>query len=95
MIDTAESRSISEFQSNIKEYVGRLKDSKSPLVLTIDGHPQLIVQDAESYRRLLERLEDAETTTAIRRGIEQFNRGEGIPLDEVEERLRKKHGFSS
>jgi hypothetical protein len=26
--------------------------------------------------------------------MEQFDRGEGIPLDEVEEQLRKKHGFS-
>ncbi len=43
---------------------------------------------------ILERLERAETVAAIRRGIEQFDRGEGIPLDAAEKQLRKKHGFS-
>lgn len=37
---------------------------------------------------------NAETLASIRRGMEQAERGEGIPLAEAEERLRKKHGFS-
>jgi predicted transcriptional regulator len=43
---------------------------------------------------MLDQLERAETIAAIRRGIEQARRGEGIPLEEAEKRLRKKHGFS-
>jgi predicted transcriptional regulator len=43
---------------------------------------------------MLDRLERAETTAAIRRGMEQIERGEGIPWDQAEARLRKKHGFS-
>lgn len=43
---------------------------------------------------VLERLERAETVAAIRIGMEQSDRGEGISLDETEMRLRKKHGFS-
>jgi hypothetical protein len=43
---------------------------------------------------MLERLDRAETLAAIRRGIEQFDQGEGISLDDAEERLRKKHGIS-
>ena len=34
MIDLREIRSVTEFQRNIKDYVGRLKKSKVPLVLT-------------------------------------------------------------
>ena len=52
------------------------------------------MQDAESYQLIIERLERAETLAAIARGMEQFERGEGISLDEAENRLRKKHGFS-
>ena len=37
---------------------------------------------------------NAETAAAIRQGIEQFERGEGIPLKQVERRLRKRHSFS-
>jgi PHD/YefM family antitoxin component YafN of YafNO toxin-antitoxin module len=94
MIDLREVRSVTEFQRNIKDYVGRLKGKKTPLVLTVNGRAELIVQDAESYQELLERLERAETMAAIRRGLEEAGRGEGIPLEEAEELLRKKHGFS-
>jgi PHD/YefM family antitoxin component YafN of YafNO toxin-antitoxin module len=93
MIDLREVRSVTEFQRNIKDYVGRLKENKTPLVLTVNGRAELVVQDAVSYQEILERLERAETVAAIRRGMEQAERGEGIPLTEAETRLRKKHGF--
>jgi len=93
MIDLREVRSVTEFQRNIKEYVERLKENKTPLVLTVNGRAELVVQNAESYQLMLERLERAETVAAIRRGIEQAERGEGIPLEEAEKRLRKKHGL--
>lgn len=94
MIDLREIRSITEFQRNIKEYVGQLKEKKTPLVLTVNGRAELVVQDAESYQLMLDRLERAETVAAIRRGMEQAERGESIPLEEAEKRLRKRHGFS-
>jgi PHD/YefM family antitoxin component YafN of YafNO toxin-antitoxin module len=94
MIDLREVRSVTEFQRNIKDYVARLKKKKTPLVLTLNGRAELVVQDAEGYQLMLERLERAETLVAIRRGMERFDRGEGIPLDKAERQLRKKHGFS-
>jgi PHD/YefM family antitoxin component YafN of YafNO toxin-antitoxin module len=94
MIDLREVRSVTEFQRHVKDYVGRLKSKKTPLVLTVNGRAALIVQDADSYQELLDRLERAETLAAIRQGMEQFERGEGIPLKQAERRLRKNHGFS-
>lgn len=94
MIDLREVRSVTDFQRNIKDYVGRLKQTKTPLVLTVNGRAELVVQDAESYQQILERLERAETLASIRRGMQQFDQGEGIPLDAAEEQLRQKHGFS-
>ena len=93
MIDLREVRSVTEFQRNLKEYVGRLKTKKTPLVLTVNGRAELIVQDAGSYQEMLDRLERAETVAAIRQGMEEFKRGEGILLGRAERRLRKKHGF--
>jgi prevent-host-death family protein len=69
VIDLREVRSVTEFQRNIKDYVARLKKKKTPLVLTVNGRAELIVQDAESYQEILERLERAETLAAIRRGM--------------------------
>ena len=94
MIDLREVRSVTEFQRNIKNYVGRLKKKKTPLVLTVNGRAELVVQDAVSYQLILERLERAETLAALKRGIDQFERGEGIPLDKAEKQIRTKHGFS-
>ena len=94
MIDLREIRSVTEFQRNIKEYVGRLKSNKSPMVLTVNGRAELVVQNAGSYQEMLDRLEYAETVAAIRRGMDQAVRGEGVPLAEAEKQLRKKHGFS-
>lgn len=37
MIDLREVRSVTEFQRNIKDYVGQLKQNKTPLVLTVNG----------------------------------------------------------
>ena len=94
MINLRDIRSVTEFQRNIKVYVGQLKQSKAPLVLTVNGRAELIVQDAESYQALLDRLERAETVASIRQGMEQFERGEGMSLKQAERKLRKKHGFS-
>ncbi len=94
MIDLREIRSVTEFQRNLKDYVGRLKENKTPLVLTVNGRAEVVVQDATSYQALLDRLERAETVAAIRQGIEQFERGKRIPLKQAERRLRKRHGFS-
>lgn len=94
MIDLKEVRSVTEFQRNVKECVGRLKRKKVPMVLTVNGRAELVVQDAASYQAMLDRLERAETLAAIRQGAAEFDRGEGIPLAQAEARLRKKHGFS-
>lgn len=89
MIDLREVRSVTEFQRNLKGYVGRLRDRKTPMVLTVNGRAELIVQNAVSYQALLNRLERAETVAAIRQGMEEFERGEGVSLKQAERRLRK------
>jgi len=94
MIDLREVRSVTEFQRNLKDCVGRLKEKKTPMVLTVNGRAEVVVHDASSYQALLDRLERAETVAAIRQGMEQFERGEGIPVKQAERRLRKRHGFS-
>ncbi len=93
MIDLRDVRSVTDFQRNIKDYVGHLKEKKTPLVLTVNGRAELVVQDAESYQALLDRLEHAETMAAIRRGMRDAEEGRMMPLREAERRLRKKHGL--
>jgi prevent-host-death family protein len=70
MIDLREVRSVTEFQRNAKEYVSKLRKSRTPLVLTVNGRAELVVQDAASYQEMLDRLEELEVVAAIRVGLE-------------------------
>lgn len=94
MIDLREIHSLSDFQRNTKSYVERLKETKSPVVLTVNGKAELVVQDAASYQELLDRVERAETVAAVRQAMEEFERGEGRPAREALEELRAKYGLS-
>lgn len=93
MIDLRDIHSLSDFQRNTKEFLRQMKESKSPLVLTVNGKAEVIVQDAESYQKMLERLERAEALAAVRQGMAEFERGEGRDAREAFEELRQKHGI--
>jgi len=94
MIDLTEIRSLTEFVRHSKECVGRIKRGKSPMVLTVNGKAALVVQDAESYQSMLERMDRAETLAAIKQGFEEAERGESRPASEVFSELSAKHGLS-
>jgi len=90
-LDLTEVHSLTDFLRNTKSHMRRMKRSKRPLVLTVNGRAELIVQDARSYQALLELADRAEVIEGIRRGLESMARGEGRPAEQVLEALRKKH----
>ena len=57
MIDLNEIHSLTEFQRNVKTYIGRLKKTGRPVVLTVNGKAELVVQDAVAYQRLLDLID--------------------------------------
>ena len=72
MLDlTQDIRSLTEFKRNTSELVENLKRTKHPLVLTVNGKAELVVQDAESYQALLNAAELVETLKGIKRGLDQ------------------------
>jgi len=83
--------SLTDFQRNTKEHLKHLKRSGRPLVLTVNGKAEVVVQNAGSYQKLLELIENAEAIAGIRRGLESVARGEGRPAREVFVNLRKRH----
>jgi prevent-host-death family protein len=94
MINLQDIRSLTEFQRNTKQYLQQIRQSRNPMVLTVNGRAEVVVQDAEAYQDLLDRLERAESLAAIRQGIQEFEQGEGRPAREALEGLRAKHGIS-
>ena len=93
MISLTNIHSVTDFQRNPKGILGKLKTSKRPVVLTVNGKAELIVQDAESYQQLLDKVEAAEDLEAIRRGLEQSLAGQGRPAAEFFQEFEAKHGL--
>ncbi len=95
MLDTRQIHSLTDFLRNHKAHVARLKETKTPEILTVNGRAEVVIQDAESYQGLLDRLHHMETLTAIREGIASAERGELKPAEQVFAEMQAKYGLHS
>jgi len=84
---------LTDFKRNTAEFREQLKRTGLPTVLTVDGRPELVVQDAAAYQKILDALERAEAIEGIRAGIESMKLGKGKPADEFFADLRAKLGM--
>lgn len=85
--------SLTHFKRNTTEVIEQLKASGEPMVLTVNGKAEIVVQDAASYQRMLELVDRAQAIIGIKKGLESVARGEGMPADQAFEQLRKKHSI--
>lgn len=82
--------SLSNFKRNTSDFLERLRETKAPLVLTLNGVSELVVQSAEGYQQLLDRVEYLEAVAGIRRGLEELAEGKAVPAIAALEELREK-----
>jgi prevent-host-death family protein len=88
---TRDIHSISDFKRKTPDFVKRLKKTGKPLILTMNGRAQVVVQDAASYQNMLELLEHAKEIEAIREGFVDVEQGNTMSLDEFDKEMRRKH----
>jgi prevent-host-death family protein len=81
---------LTDFKRRTPEFLRQLKQSGKPLVLTLNGKAEIVVQDAKSYQRLLDLAERLETIEAVKEGLVSIDKGEGRPIDDVFDALEKK-----
>lgn len=93
-VQLSDIHSLSEFQRNTREHIQHLKQSGRPLVLTVNGQAEVVVQSAEAYQKILDDQELLESIRGISRGVEQAKRGAGRPMKEFLESLAKEHGIN-
>lgn len=91
MISLNDIHPLSEFQRGAKGFLVKLHETKNPIVLTVNGKAAAVVQDAQSYQQLLDRLELLESLAGIRKSVEEFEQGEAIPLKEAWKQFQKKY----
>jgi prevent-host-death family protein len=76
---TRDIKSLSTFKRDTAKIVRQLKKTGQPVVLTVNGKAELVVQHAESYQKLLETQDRMEAIAGIRRGLESMKRNAGKP----------------
>ncbi len=79
--------SLTNFKRNTAEFLRQLKETGEPVVLTINGKAELVVQDSASYQKLMEIAERAEELELPRGAIEEMKAGKGRPIEEMFDKM--------
>ena len=96
MLDIAKDiHSLSEFKRNTGDFLNQMRGSGHPVVLTINGKAELVVQDASSYQKLLDRVDELEALDGIKRGLADVETGRVTPLRQFESEFRAQRGLPS
>ncbi len=90
---TKDIQAMTTFRRNPGKFMKQLKKSKKPLVLTINGKAEAVVQDAEAYQRLLDIAARADALEGIRQGAEDMKKRRMRPAREALEMFRSHHGI--
>jgi prevent-host-death family protein len=80
---------VTEFSRKPAEHIKRLADSKRPEILTVNGKAAVVIQDAESYERMAELAEYAESIQTIRKALSEESR----TLDDFKKEFESKLGI--
>jgi prevent-host-death family protein len=94
MLDiTKDIQSLTTFRRRSGDFMKQLKKSKRPVILTVKGKAEAIVQDAAAYQRLLDIAARADAREGIRQGLEQSKAGQVQDIDEFFAEFEARHGI--
>lgn len=88
--------SLTNFKRQTADYLARLHKTGKPVVLTVNGKAEVVVQDAAAYQKLLDaaqRADREETVAAIREGLADVKAGRTKPARTALKALAKKYGI--
>ncbi|HEY3967878.1 MAG TPA: type II toxin-antitoxin system Phd/YefM family antitoxin [Planctomycetaceae bacterium] len=89
--------SLTNFKRQTSVYLQRLRKTGEPVVLTVNGKAQVVVQDAGAYQKLVEaaaKSDREETIAAIREGLADVKAGRTKPARAALKALGKKYGIT-
>ena len=88
MLDTRQIHSMSDFVRNPKQHVARIKETRSPEVLTVNGRAEVVLLDTETSETLMERLHTLEEISAVR-AIIRKTESTGLDEEATEEEIER------
>ena len=93
MRGTRDIHSLSRFKRDTAKLIRQMKKTGKPVVLTVNGKAELVVQDAVSYQKLLEAQDRMEAIEGIKRGLESMKRNAGKPAESSSGNAFLRKGF--
>jgi len=81
--------SLSNFKRKTPEFLRQSKETGHPVVLTINGKAELVVQDTASYQKLIELAERAERMEALQASINDMRAGKVVPVEDMLAEMRQ------
>ena len=91
MLDIAtDIQSLSHFKRNTARVMKRIRKSGNPVVLTVNGKAEVVVQDAAAYQRLMAVAERAELLEFLREAAADADAGRTVPARQFLKSLGKK-----
>ncbi len=83
MIRATDIHSVTDFKKNAKAYIDQITASKAPMALTINGDARVIVQDAESFQRMVDELDRSRFISAMRESEAAVTNGDVQDLEQA------------
>lgn len=93
MLDLHQIHPVSDFVRNYKTYLTRLKETGRPEVLTVNGVPECVLVDTESFQKMQDALERERFIRAVSDGIASMNAGTGQPASQAIRDIRAELGL--
>src|ERR1044071_896166 len=69
--------SLSTFKRDSNKVMRQMRKTKEPVILTVNGKAAVVIQDAESYQKLLELKERSEVVEILRQRLASRGRKKG------------------
>jgi len=91
---TRDIQSLSDFKQNASKLIKQVRETKEPLILTVNGKAAVVLHDAESYQDMVERDDYWETVAALRVALADIdNSDQWQTSDEVFAEIRTEFGI--
>jgi prevent-host-death family protein len=84
-------QTLSEFKKNASKLIKQVRETKRPLVLTVNGKPAVVIHDPAMYQSIVKDQEYWETVTALKEGLQDIDNHKNWPTQqEAFESIRAK-----
>lgn len=88
MIDAPDFVPLPDFERNAKASIRRVRRTRRPQVLTVNGRPAIIIQDATAYQDILSAPAEAEEAAAVAEALRDLKAGKGRPVEDFAREFR-------